>query len=94
MSHLIYDYRIGTEHEKFGFEFGTLRPMKYEQIADLLNGLAERFDWEKIMEGNYVIGLKQVNTIFFHRLILGITDLSSCCHHILNACFSKFSFTC
>ncbi|XP_020276554.1 glutamate--cysteine ligase, chloroplastic [Asparagus officinalis] len=52
-------WRIGTEHEKFGFEFGTLRPMKYEQIADLLNGLAERFDWEKILEGDYVIGLKQ-----------------------------------
>ena len=39
--------------------------MKYEQIADLLNGLAERFDWEKIMEGNYVIGLKQVNTALY-----------------------------
>ncbi|KAF3660845.1 Glutamate--cysteine ligase, chloroplastic [Capsicum annuum] len=51
--------RIGTEHEKFGFEFGTLRPMKYEQIADLLNGIAERFDWEKVMEGDKIIGLKQ-----------------------------------
>ncbi|KAK4365378.1 hypothetical protein RND71_016736 [Anisodus tanguticus] len=53
-------WRIGTEHEKFGFEFGTLRPMKYEQIADLLNGIAERFDWEKVMEGDKIIGLKQV----------------------------------
>ncbi|KAF9617648.1 hypothetical protein IFM89_037711 [Coptis chinensis] len=52
-------WRIGTEHEKFGFELDTLRPMKYEQIADLLYGLAERFDWEKIMEGDYIIGLKQ-----------------------------------
>nr|ADE06226.1 gamma-glutamylcysteine synthetase [Hevea brasiliensis] len=52
-------WRIGTEHEKFGFELGTLRPMKYEQIADLLNGIAERFDWEKIMEGDNIIGLKQ-----------------------------------
>ncbi|CAL9199821.1 glutamate--cysteine ligase A, chloroplastic-like isoform X2 [Musa acuminata AAA Group] len=52
-------WRIGTEHEKFGFEVGSLRPMKYEQIADLLNGLAERFDWDKIMEGDYIIGLKQ-----------------------------------
>ncbi|XP_010920822.1 glutamate--cysteine ligase, chloroplastic isoform X1 [Elaeis guineensis] len=52
-------WRIGTEHEKFGFEVATLRPMKYEQIADLLNGVAERFDWDKIMEGDYVIGLKQ-----------------------------------
>lgn len=52
-------WRIGTEHEKFGFEVGTLRPMKYEQIAELLYGIAERFDWEKIMEGDYIIGLKQ-----------------------------------
>ncbi|KAG6476060.1 hypothetical protein ZIOFF_065295 [Zingiber officinale] len=50
---------IGTEHEKFGFEVDTLRPMNYEHIADLLNGLAERFDWDKVMEENYIIGLKQ-----------------------------------
>ncbi|XP_038688070.1 glutamate--cysteine ligase, chloroplastic-like [Tripterygium wilfordii] len=52
-------WRIGTGHEKFGFEFGSLLPMKYEQIANLLNGIAERFDWEKIMEGDNIIGLKQ-----------------------------------
>lgn len=53
--------RIGTEHEKFGFEIKTLQPMKYEQIAELLNGISERFDWEKVMEGDKIIGLKQVN---------------------------------
>ncbi|PSS04172.1 Glutamate--cysteine ligase [Actinidia chinensis var. chinensis] len=52
-------WRIGTEHEKFGFEIKTLWPMKYEQIAELLNGIAERFDWDKIMEGDNIIGLKQ-----------------------------------
>ncbi|KAJ4977304.1 hypothetical protein NE237_002410 [Protea cynaroides] len=52
-------WRIGTEHEKFGFEIGTLRPLNYEQITHLLNGLAERFDWDKIMEGDHIIGLKQ-----------------------------------
>ncbi|KAL5551646.1 hypothetical protein UlMin_001822 [Ulmus minor] len=52
------DWRIGTEHEKFGFEMGSLRPIKYEQIAELLNGISERFDWEKVMEGDYIIGLK------------------------------------
>ncbi|XP_024031133.1 glutamate--cysteine ligase, chloroplastic [Morus notabilis] len=52
-------WRIGTEHEKFGFEFGTLRPMRYEQISELLNGIAERFDWDKVMEGDYIIGLIQ-----------------------------------
>lgn len=52
--------RIGTEHEKFGFEVGTLRPINYDQIAELLNGLAERFGWDQVMEGDYIIGLKQV----------------------------------
>ncbi|XP_010540840.1 PREDICTED: glutamate--cysteine ligase, chloroplastic isoform X2 [Tarenaya hassleriana] len=52
-------WRIGTEHEKFGFEVNTLRPMKYEQIAELLNGIAERFDWEKVLENDKIIGLKQ-----------------------------------
>ncbi|XP_056174221.1 glutamate--cysteine ligase, chloroplastic [Syzygium oleosum] len=52
-------WRIGTEHEKFGFEIQTLRPMKYEQISELLYGISERFDWEKVMEGDYIIGLKQ-----------------------------------
>lgn len=57
-------HRIGTEHEKFGFEIGSLRPMKYEQIAELLNIISERFDWDKIMEGENIIGLKQVCTLF------------------------------
>ena len=36
--------------------------MKYEQIAELLNGIAERVDWDKIMEGDNIIGLKQVKS--------------------------------
>jgi gamma-glutamylcysteine synthetase len=39
--------------------------MTYEQIAELLNGIAERFDWDKIMEGDTIIGLKQVNCLSF-----------------------------
>lgn len=53
-------YRIGTEHEKFGFDVETLRPITYDQISAILNGLSERFEWDKIMEENHVIGLKQV----------------------------------
>jgi gamma-glutamylcysteine synthetase len=52
--------RIGTEHEKFGFERETLKPMSYEQIAQLLEGIAERFNWEKLLENRHIIGLKQV----------------------------------
>lgn len=56
----MFNCRIGTEHEKFGFDIQTLRPMKYEQISELLYGISERFDWEKVMEDDYIIGLKQV----------------------------------
>ncbi|RHN53583.1 putative glutamate--cysteine ligase [Medicago truncatula] len=55
------DCRIGTEHEKFGFEFDTLRPINYQQISALLNGIAARFDWDKIMEGDNIMGLKTGN---------------------------------
>ncbi|CAN6567151.1 unnamed protein product [Malus baccata var. baccata] len=55
------NWRIGIEHERFGFDLKTLRPMKYEQIAELLNGIAERFGWDKIFEGDNVIALKQGN---------------------------------
>uniref|UniRef100_A0A0C9S817 glutamate--cysteine ligase n=2 Tax=Wollemia nobilis TaxID=56998 RepID=A0A0C9S817_9CONI len=54
-------WRIGTEHEKFGFEQKTLRPMNYEQISELFQGLAERFAWDKVIEGDRIIGLKQDN---------------------------------
>ncbi|CAM0958142.1 unnamed protein product [Alopecurus aequalis] len=53
------NWRIGTEHEKFGFDVETLRPITYDQISAILNGLAERFEWDKIVEDNHVIGLKQ-----------------------------------
>lgn len=46
--------------------------MKYEQIADLLYGLAERFDWDKIMEGDHIIGLKQVEASTFFVLIFSL----------------------
>ncbi|KAL7596446.1 hypothetical protein Lser_V15G27487 [Lactuca serriola] len=33
--------------------------MTYVQIADLLNAISERFDWENIMQGDNIFGLKQ-----------------------------------
>ncbi|MEZ5994730.1 MAG: glutamate--cysteine ligase [Hyphomonadaceae bacterium] len=55
-------WRIGTEHEKFAFYRDTLEPVPYEGergIGALLNGLAERYGWERISEGGNVIALKQ-----------------------------------
>ena len=42
-------WRIGTEHEKFGFRTDDLRPPAYEGergIRALLEGLAARYGWE------------------------------------------------
>ncbi|GBG74196.1 hypothetical protein CBR_g17908 [Chara braunii] len=51
-------WRIGTEHEKFGFEMATLRPLNHSQIATILESLAERFDWKRVLEGDNIIGLQ------------------------------------
>ena len=54
------DWRIGTEHEKFGFRKDDLRPLGYEGpqgIATLLNGVAAEFGWRPVLEGENVIAL-------------------------------------
>ena len=56
------DWRIGTEHEKFGFIKKGLRPLPYEgdvSVRVILEGLRDRFDWEPIVEGGKLIGLKK-----------------------------------
>lgn len=53
------DWRIGTEHEKFLFDRATLRPLGYQEgIAPWLEGM-QRFGWQPIFEGDYVIALKR-----------------------------------
>ena len=53
------DWRIGTEHEKFGFRLDDLRPPTFEGergIEALLKGLT-RFGWEAVEEHGNVIAL-------------------------------------
>ncbi|MBL9012380.1 MAG: glutamate--cysteine ligase [Alphaproteobacteria bacterium] len=53
-------WRIGTEHEKFGFYAGTLASPGYDGpkgIRALLQGM-KRFGWEGVFEGETLIGLK------------------------------------
>jgi glutamate--cysteine ligase len=55
-------WRIGTEHEKFGFTFEDLRPLPYEGprgIEALLKGLERRFDWRPVTESGKVIALNK-----------------------------------
>ncbi|MBR9834812.1 MAG: glutamate--cysteine ligase [Alphaproteobacteria bacterium] len=56
------DWRIGTEHEKFGFLKDGLRPLPYEGTASvkaMLEGLRDRFDWQPILESGHLIGLQK-----------------------------------
>ncbi len=53
------DFRIGAEHEKFGFRLGSLDPIPYDGDAGvfaLLQGM-KRFGWEDEREGETLIGL-------------------------------------
>lgn len=52
-------YRIGTEHEKFGFRRADLRPPPYEPdgIRAVLDAMAGP-DWQPILDRGRVIGLK------------------------------------
>lgn len=52
-------WRIGTEHEKFGFYKDDKRRIKYEDIQSILLEMQERFEWDPIMEGENIIGLKK-----------------------------------
>ena len=53
------DWRLGTEHEKFGYHSATLKPLAYDGpdgIRAMLEGLT-RFGWEPVTEGNNPIAL-------------------------------------
>ena len=56
------NWRIGTEHEKFGFLKDGLRPLPYEgeaSVRAMLEGMRERFGWAPIIESNNIIGLSK-----------------------------------
>ena len=56
------DWRIGTEHEKFGFDTRTLAPLPYDgacSIRAILDGLRERFGWAPVSENGTLIGLEK-----------------------------------
>ncbi|MBB5744898.1 glutamate--cysteine ligase [Brevundimonas variabilis] len=56
-------WRIGAEHEKFGFDKSTLRRPGYEGpngIHAMLTGL-QRFGWAPVEEGGHLIALERKN---------------------------------
>jgi glutamate--cysteine ligase len=53
-------WRVGTEHEKFGFYYADFSPVPYEGergIRRLLEVMAGLLGWTPIMDGEHIIGL-------------------------------------
>ncbi|MFY0596923.1 MAG: glutamate--cysteine ligase [Cognatishimia sp.] len=56
------DWRIGTEHEKFGFCQDSLNPLPFEgerSILAVLEGLRDGHGWAPVLEGDKLIGLEK-----------------------------------
>ena len=56
----VSDFKIGTEHEKFGYNRLSLKPLPYSgacSIEAVLRGLMETFGWGPIEEDRKLIGL-------------------------------------
>ena len=54
------EWKLGTEHEKFGFTTNDLRPLPYEGrngVRAVLEGLANQFDWNPVSEQGKIIAL-------------------------------------
>ncbi|MDA1154104.1 MAG: glutamate-cysteine ligase family protein, partial [Proteobacteria bacterium] len=54
------EWRIGTEHEKFGYCADTLQPLPYDgarSIKAVLKALHSRFAWDRVEEDGKIIGL-------------------------------------
>ncbi|NND44422.1 MAG: glutamate--cysteine ligase [Xanthomonadales bacterium] len=54
------EWRLGTEHEKFGFRRADLAPLPYAgdcSIRSILEGLAARYDWRPVLENDQPIAL-------------------------------------
>ncbi|MEE8495308.1 MAG: glutamate--cysteine ligase [Xanthomonadales bacterium] len=54
-------WRLGTEHEKFGYTLDDLRPLPYSgkrSIHTILTKLAEQFNWQPVLENELLIALR------------------------------------
>jgi len=56
------NWRIGTEHEKFGYDKTGHLPLPYEgpcSIKAMLEGLRDRYGWSPVEEAGNIIGLEK-----------------------------------
>lgn len=58
------EWKIGTEHEKFGYLADTLEPLPYDgprSIRAMLEGMRDRFGWTPVYEQDNIIGLTRAD---------------------------------
>jgi len=56
------DWKIGTEHEKFGYCKDSLLPIPYEgerSVRAVLEGLQQKHGWNPVFEGENIVGLEK-----------------------------------
>ena len=56
------EWRIGTEHEKFGFCSDSFKPLPFDgerSIRAMLEGMAAKFGWEPVLEDGLPIALRK-----------------------------------
>ena len=54
-------WKIGTEHEKFGFKKKNLRPITYEDINKIFLRLSSKYSWKEKKEDGKIISLSKNN---------------------------------
>ena len=54
-------WKIGTEHEKFGFKKKSLEPINFQDIQQIFLKLSNKYNWEKVFEDSNLIALKKNN---------------------------------
>ncbi|MAI28891.1 MAG: glutamate--cysteine ligase [Pelagibacteraceae bacterium TMED124] len=54
-------WKVGTEHEKFGFKKKSLEPINFLDIQKIFSRLSNKYNWEKIFEDSNLIALKKNN---------------------------------
>ncbi|WP_374634244.1 glutamate--cysteine ligase [Paracoccus sp. (in: a-proteobacteria)] len=61
-------WRIGTEHEKFGYRQSDLMPLPYDapsgqpSVKAMLEGLRDAYGWTPVLEAGHIIGLERDGT--------------------------------
>lgn len=58
----VEDWRIGTEHEKFGYCKNKMLPLPYDgvcSIKKMLEGLRDEYNWSPVFEGDNIVGLEK-----------------------------------